>query len=248
MPPDHFSKQAAVYAQHRPLSPKGLIDYLVGLVESRQTAWDCGTGNGQTARLLADHFKTVIATDLSADQIAHAEPHPRIRYRVAVAEDSGVASDSVDLITVSQAFHWFDFEKFFKEVRRVSRPNAVIAVWCYGLHHITPEVDAVAEKYYSEIVGAYWPPEVKWVREKYLTIPFPFEEIKAPPFVMEQDWTLDQVIGNFVSWSSTQYYRKDRGQDPIDLIRNDLLAAWGDPKKAKRIRWDICLRVGRIVR
>jgi hypothetical protein len=55
-----------------------------------------------------------------------------------------------------------------------------------------------------------------------------------------------RVIGNLVSWSSTQYYRKDRGADPIELIRADLEKAWGDPETARKVSWNLYLRVGRI--
>jgi SAM-dependent methyltransferase len=195
---------------------------------------------------LADHFPEVIATDLSASQLAHAEKNPRVTYRAATAEDSGLEAASVDAVTVAQAFHWFDFGKFYAEVRRVARPGAVIALWCYGLHTITPEIDRICRKYYADIVGSYWPPEVKWVREKYRTIPFPFQEIAVPVFKMEQTWPLERVIGNFVSWSSTQYYRKDRGSDPLDLIRDELTEAWVDPQRERKVSWDIYLRAGRI--
>jgi ubiquinone/menaquinone biosynthesis C-methylase UbiE len=245
-PPDHFSRQAGEYARHRPHYPQALIRFLAGLAPRKQRAWDCATGNGQCAVSLAEYFDEVIATDLSPAQLAHAQPHPRVHYRAATAEDSGINPKSVDGITVAQAFHWLDFEKFYAEVRRVALPGAVIGLWCYGLHQISPEVDQICERYYRDIVGPYWPPEVKWVREKYRTIPFPFEEIQAPSFQMEEEWTLDRVIGNFVSWSSTQYYLKDKGADPIDLIRGDLARAWGDPHVSRKVRWEIYLRVGRV--
>jgi len=245
-PPDHFSKQAADYAKHRPLYPEALIRFLADAAPSRNRAWDCATGSGQCARALGNYFKEVIATDLSAEQIAHAAPHPRVHYRRAIGEASGIESRSVDLITVAQAFHWLDFEKFFAEAARVARPNAVIALWCYGLHTISPAIDSISQKYYSDIVGGYWPQEVKWVRERYQTIPFPFTEIPTPVFKMEEGWTLDTVIGNFASWSSTQYYIKDRGVNPIELIRKDLEKAWGDSKIRRRVTWDLFLRAGRV--
>ncbi|HEX5036968.1 MAG TPA: class I SAM-dependent methyltransferase [bacterium] len=249
-PKDHFSGQAGDYARHRPRYPESLLGFVASQARRKGRAWDCATGSGQCAVALAEHFENVIATDLSPSQLAHAEKHPRVTYRAATAEDSGVETSSVDAVTVAQAFHWFDFEKFYAEVRRVVRPGAVIALWCYGLHTIEPqthpEIDRICRKFYDDIVGPYWPAEVKWVRERYRTIPFPFEEVEAPSFRIEQEWTLSRVIGNFVSWSSTQYYRKDRGSDPIELIRADLEKAWGDPEAAKKVSWDLYLRVGRV--
>lgn len=243
---DHFSGQAGDYARHRPRYPESLIRFVAQQAVGKERAWDCATGSGQCAVALAAHFKEVVATDLSQAQIDHAEKNPHVVYRVATAEDSGIESSSVDAITVAQAFHWFDFEKFYAEVRRVARPGAVIALWCYGLHEIEPAIDRICQKYYEEIVGSYWPAEVKWVREKYKTIPFPFKEITAPGFRIEEEWNLERVIGNLVSWSSTQYYRKDKGSDPIDLIRDELTKAWGDPRKTRTARWNLYLRAGHI--
>ena len=129
---DYFSDAAASYATFRPRYPAALFDFVATLPIRRGTVWDCATGNGQAAIPLAEHFDRVIATDASADQIAHAEPHPRVSYRVALADASGLeVASSVDLVTVAQALHWFPLDRFFGEVRRVLVPDGVLAVWCY---------------------------------------------------------------------------------------------------------------------
>jgi ubiquinone/menaquinone biosynthesis C-methylase UbiE len=194
MTQDHFSKQAAAYAKSRPTYPESLFDFLASLPPRREVVWDCACGNGQASVALAKRFPKVIATDLSASQIAQAMPRDTIAYRVATAENSGLPGASVDMTTVAQAFHWLDFDKFFAEVRRVSRPGAVLAVWGYGRHSVSPEIDPVLEKYFAGIVGPYWPPDAKWLVEKYQTIPFPFEEIAAPRFRMELEWSLNQML------------------------------------------------------
>src|SRR5438128_2266209 len=95
---DLFSKQAGSYAQYRPTYPERLFDYLAGIAPARESVWDCGTGNGQAALLLASRFTHVIATDPSERQIAQATPNPRVEYRVAPAEKSGLPDSSVDLV------------------------------------------------------------------------------------------------------------------------------------------------------
>jgi ubiquinone/menaquinone biosynthesis C-methylase UbiE len=119
---DHFSPQASDYARFRPTSPRQMFQFLARLAPRHELAWDCATGSGQVAVPLADHFAHVIATDASAQQIANAEPHPRVKYRVAPAEQSGLVSGSVDLIMVAQALHWFDLDAFNAEARRVLKP------------------------------------------------------------------------------------------------------------------------------
>ncbi len=156
---DHFSAASADYARYRPDYPDRLFAYLADRAPGRRRAWDCATGNGQAARGLARHFAEVIATDASAQQIASAPPHRRVSYRVAPAEDSGLPDESVELITVAQALHWFDRPRFWPEARRVLVPRGVIAVWCYDLLSIDAEVDAVVGRLYRDVVGPYWPPE-----------------------------------------------------------------------------------------
>ena len=89
---DHFSGHAESYASFRPRYPSRLFDFVATLPLRRDLAWDCATGNGQAAVDLAERFANVIATDASERQLALAIPHPRIEYRRALAEDSGLAS------------------------------------------------------------------------------------------------------------------------------------------------------------
>src|SRR5690606_34767150 len=106
-----------------------MFTFLSSLATNHNLAWDCGTGNGQSAVSLANYFKKVYATDPSAEQISNAALNPKITYKVEKAESSSLINNSVDLITVAQALHWFDFEKFYSEVKRVLKPEGIIAVW-----------------------------------------------------------------------------------------------------------------------
>jgi SAM-dependent methyltransferase len=243
---DHFSSRAGDYLQFRPTYPPTLFDYLASLVSVRETAWDVGCGNGQAAVELARHFSRVIATDASAQQIGNAVPHPRVEYRVAPAEDPGIAEGSVDLVTIAQALHWFDFDRFYREVRRVARPGAVIAAVSYGLLSVAPEVDRILGGFYTDILGSFWPPERKFIDHGYGTIPFPFEEIVPPAFVMEKDWGFDHLTGYLETWSAVKACRKKTGKDPLDLVLKDLRSAWGEAGASRHIVWPLVLRVGRI--
>ena len=178
---DHFSKQAADYAKFRPRYPHEMFEYLGSLAPSRKLAWDCGTGNGQAAVGLASVFDRVVATDASEKQIANAEPHERVEYRMVSAEESGIQSGTVDLIMVAQALHWFDLDRFYDEVRRVLKKNSVLAASAYNLLHIEPAIDEVINRYYYEVVGPFWLPERKLV-ENFAELLFPFHELDPPKF------------------------------------------------------------------
>src|SRR5262249_31727456 len=134
------------YAACRPSPPRALVQYLAALVPTQSTAWDCGTGNGQVAVPLAEFFTHVVATDHSGDQVARARSVPNIRYCVAEAEESGLDSGTVDLITVAQAVHWFDLDKFYAEGTRVLRPGGFIAVWCYRRPRVDSRIDQIVHR------------------------------------------------------------------------------------------------------
>ena len=243
---DHFSRQAAAYTRFRPSYPQELFAWLASVTPNQELAWDCGCGNGQAAVGLASYFRRIIATDASNQQIEHAVPHERVDYRVAPAEASGIPPASVDLIVVAQALHWFDFARFYDEVRRVARPPAVIAAITYGELRCGGGMDSLLDRFYSGIVGPYWPKERRYVDEGYRTIPFPFPEISAPTFELAAEWTLQHLVGYLGTWSAVKEYRLVRGGDPLALIQQELLAGWGDPARVRQIRWPLHLRVGRV--
>lgn len=240
---DHFSAHADAYARYRPDYPPALFAWLAESAPSRGRAWDCATGSGQAAVALAEHFAEVIATDASEKQVRSAFPHPRVAYRVAPAEQSGIEDASVDAITVAQAVHWFDIPAFYREAERVLKPGGVLAVWAYAVFASTPEIDRVVDRLYRDIVGPYWPPDRGMIERGYEEVRLPFDPVDPPPFAMEKDWTLDDAIGYLGTWSATRGYIAAQGHDPVALVRDELAAAWGGG--ARRVRWPLYLKVAR---
>jgi SAM-dependent methyltransferase len=243
---DHFSRHAEAYAKFRPVYPPELFDYLAACVPQRRLAWDCGTGSGQAALGLAAHFECVLATDPSAQQIAHAVAHARVRYAVAPAESVELPASSVDLVSAAQAAHWFDLAAFYAEVGRVLKPHGVLAIWCYGLLEIAPAVDRVVRHFYHEVVGPYWPAERRHIDAGYRTLPFPFREQSAPRFWIEARWNRDALEGYLQTWSAAERYRAQRGGDPLALLAPALAEAWGARAAVRSVRWPISLRIGRV--
>ena len=147
-------------------------------------------------------------------------------------------------MSAAQALHWFDIARFFAEVRRVLAPGGIVAAWCYGLAEISPAIDEPLRRFYTDTVGPYWPPQRQLVETGYRTVAFPFTEIVLPPFVIEQDLTLEAFAGYVRTWSATQRYIAARGRDPVpDLVRA-LASPWGSA--ARRVCWPLSVRAGRV--
>ena len=192
---------------------------------------------------MAEVFERIIATDASEKQIANAERHQQVEYRVATAEKSGLASSSVDLITVAQALHWFDLDRFEAEARRVAKPRGIVAAWAYKLATVSPTIDAVVNHYYTEVVGPYWPAERVLV-EKFEELPFPFHEIETPAFTMAAEWSVEQLLGYLRTWSATQRFMAAKQQNPLEEVERALREAWSS--EMRRVIWPLTLRVGRV--
>jgi SAM-dependent methyltransferase len=243
---DHFSAQSAAYSRYRPGYPAELIDYVASLAPDRRLAVDCATGNGQAAVALAAHFDSVLAIDASSSQLERAQAHPRVRYECAAAEQMPLPDGVASLVAAAQAAHWFDFQRFYAECRRVLVPGGVFAAWTYEKFRVDPQVDAVIDDFYAHAVGRYWPPERRYVEEGYRTLPFPWREEPAPRFALETQWDLDQVMGYLATWSSVQRYKEaHRGDDPLPTLRQRLTPLWPVDGGARLVAWPIHLRVGR---
>jgi SAM-dependent methyltransferase len=241
-----FTTVAREYADFRPGYPPELFEWLARVSPARDAVWDAGCGSGQASAALAERFSVVHATDVAAEQIAAAKPHPRIRYAVAPAEACGLPDASVDLVTVAQALHWFDVEAFYAEARRVARPDALLVVWNYPRPVFDePALDAVFQDFYSNVVGPYWPAGRKHVEANYTTLPFPQPELPHPPFSLDLDWSFSQVIGYVSSWSATARYRAARGADPVPLLADSLRKTWPGDTPA-RLRMPLGMRVAKI--
>jgi ubiquinone/menaquinone biosynthesis C-methylase UbiE len=246
MAKDLFSQQAAIYARYRPVYPRELFDYILSFVPQRTSAWDCATGNGQAAVALANYFELVTATDHSEQQLQQTIPHQKIAYALAGIENTGLPDHCFDLITVAQAYHWFDFEAFHREVVRVARPEAVVAIWGYSLIQTAdPDLQSLIDLFYKEKTGPYWDAERKYVDDHYSTVPFPYRELPDRSFQINVAWTKVDLIGYLNTWSSVQHFIKANGYNPVDEFAATLSTAWPDDE-SRSFYFPLFLRLGQV--
>lgn len=240
---DRFSNHAKQYAIFRPTYPKELYDFIFSHVKKFDVAWDCGTGNGQVARDLSTRFKVVEATDISEQQLANAYKAENIFYTKA-DEKTNFPDAHFDLITVAQAIHWFNISEFFKEVKRVAKKDAIIAVWGYSLPTLNPEVDKRLQEFYSKVVGPYWDKERRLIDAQYKTILFPCSEIRTPEFSLSLKWNLEEFQGYLSTWSSVQKYIQANQINPVESFMKEILPLWKSDRQ--NINFPLFLRLGKI--
>lgn len=242
---DNFSKQAATYKKYRPTYPTEIYQTLIKLTKKKKQCWDCGTGNGQVAVQLANHFETVYATDISQKQLDHAEKKSNIIYRLERAEKTNFADNQFDLITVAQAVHWFDFDTFNKEVKRVGKNGGIISIWGYGLLKINPTINRIIDHFYQNIIGPYWNDERKHIDHEYQSIPFDFKEIPTKnDYKIIVNWNVKQLEGYFNSWSSVQHFKKQHpDKNPVNEVIDSIKKHW-EKEAVKKITFPVFMRNG----
>ena len=260
---DHFSAHADAYAAHRPTYPAALVDFLAELAPRTGLAWEAGCGSGQLSVALAGRFDRVIATDASAEQLARATAHPRVEYRRARAEGSGLptasqagsatkgAASGVDLAVAAQAAHWFDIDGYYAEVRRVAATHAAIALVSYGPTLIAPGIDPIVEEFRVGTLAPHWAPERRHVEDGYRSLPFPFAEVEPPELVMRVEWTLSNLLAYMRTWSALRSMEAPRRQALLQDLRARLAPVWAgaegdDAAEGTRrvVTWPLSVRAG----
>ncbi|KAI5057274.1 hypothetical protein GOP47_0027289 [Adiantum capillus-veneris] len=250
-----FIEQASLYAAARPDYPSSLFSFLASLSSHHQRAWDVGTGSGQAAFAIAEHYESVIATDTSETQLAHARKRDNIQY---VCTRPGLSQEdlenivggegTVDIVIVAQALHWFDLESFYANVKKVlKKPGGVLAAWCYTEPVVCEEVDKVFWDFYNQS-GPYWDPARKLVDDEYKSLHFPFEPIRTldgtGPFRFESKKVMNvEAFLTYLGSMSVLQGARSKGVELLHESRKSAFrAAWGDG--VRTVTYPIHLRVG----
>ena len=246
MPKDLFSGHAKEYVAFRPNYPDELIRFIIRHVAKFDCAWDCGTGNGQVAKMLAPFFGHVEATDISTNQLDQAPQINNVTYRLSRAEASPFSDNTFDLICVGQAVHWFEVDKFFSESNRVANKNAIMALFGYSLVRFNDAFNEVLDRFYNDFIYSYWEGERKIVDSEYQSIHFPFEELPTKNFKIEVNWSLADLEGYLNTWSSVQKYIKINRINPVDDLMSQLKPLWNG--ESQSVYFPVFLRLGRIIK
>jgi ubiquinone/menaquinone biosynthesis C-methylase UbiE len=241
---DRFSDRSSLYRRARPTYPPELFEALAAVAPGRELAWDCGSGNGQAALALAHHFAAVHASEPSAQQLAEAQPHERVTYVEERAEDVSLPDASCDLVLAAQALHWFDLDLFYAQVRRVLKPNGMLAAIGYDWMYVDPAIDAAINDQLMPLLAPYWAPQNALLWAGYRSIPFPGEEVRLGAFAIYRDWSFAEVSAYMSSWSAFRAFQAAGGGDQAEAVLHHLQMLWGDP--VRRVVMPLFIRAARL--
>nr|XP_025976890.1 putative methyltransferase DDB_G0268948 isoform X1 [Dromaius novaehollandiae] len=226
---------AAVYQKYRFAPGEELQQTILSYVREKRTnpielVVDVGCGSGQGTRFLAEHFRKVVGADISEAQIQEARDAPsppNLSYLVCPAEELPFEDGSVDLLTSFTAVHWFDIEKFMKEVNRVVKPRGCVALSTYTADmslrygHCSEKLTQIFRET-TDLIFKYAHTRVKHVLEDYKEIfeALPFQDKKRITDIFDKiPMTVAGVVGYFESFSPYQAYMKDDPEAAKTLLQ-----------------------------
>ncbi|KAM8806821.1 putative methyltransferase [Eudromia elegans] len=226
---------AAVYQKYRFAPGRELQQMILTYLQEKrggpaELVVDVGCGSGQGTRFLAEHFKKVVGTDISEAQIQEgrdASCPPNLSYLVCPAEELPFEDGSVDLLTSFTAAHWFDIEKFMKEVKRVLKPRGCVALSTYTVDmrlHYGNCSEKLTQIFGEtrDLIFKYSHSRVKHVLEDYKEIfeALPFQDKKRVTDIFDKiPMTVAGVVGYLESVSPYQAYMKDDPEAAKTLLQ-----------------------------
>lgn len=242
-----WSGETALYDETRPHAPNILLDICSQLIHlpGPPVVVDLGSGTGFSTALWAQRARQVIGIEPNAEMRTQAErqqllsPHAkRIRYRDGLSTQTGLAADSIDIVTCSQSLHWMEPEPTFAEVARILRPGGLFVAYDYDW---PPTVHWEVEQAYHDVIARFRQMRAEraidrgvksWSKEKHLTRmqeSGQFRYVKELVIHQIEEGNAERFIGLTLSYGIARYLKQgylteqEVGLDHLKRITHDFI-------------------------
>ena len=215
---EKFTGKADFYDKFRPSYPNELIDWLYEKTGAKTVA-DIGAGTGIFTKCLSAKPWKITAVEPNADMLEILRQNvPFVEIMNAPAENTGIPSNSIDLVTAAQAFHWFDKENFKMECKRIFTAGGRLAiVWnSHGKNEFRYERDRIFDKYCgmsNSMMGSATEGD-KFLRNEY------FSKMEFFQIDNNMNMTEEQFIGYSLSHSYSIKADNEQYEKFVDELRN----------------------------
>jgi len=260
---DLFANQAKEYAIYRPQYTSSFLGNIVLKANPELTsleqisstkklekrAVDVATGTGFVASFLADFYSSVTGIDQSKNQLTNAIKKDNIEYKTGSAYDLGIEKESVDLITIAQAIHWLDTNKFYDECARVLKKNGALAIIGYATPILLDSsLNELFQTYYK-FTGPFWECSRALLDTRYadLNLP-PFNDIQKIEEPLNKTLPAASFVNYMKTWSAYQVYleKKDpKSENELELFTKRFYEMVGGEQKLIEVTWPMFAIVSR---
>ena len=120
-------------------------------------------------------------------------------------------------------------------------------MWCYNTTLVEPGIDRSIARFQHVRVGPYWPSGRQYTKDGYRTLPFPYDRLEIPPFLMRCRWSRSQLLGYIDTWSAVRRCRAKEGANPMNDFRHELSLLWPDADEVREVRWPLHVVAGRSI-
>lgn len=206
-PQERFTSRVESYRRHRPGYPQQIVALLERECRLRtdSTIADIAAGTGLLTEIFLEQNYAVTAVEPNTAMReaceSLVEKYPKFRCVAGNAEATGFADDSVDLITVAQAMHWFDLKRAREEFRRILTPSG----WCAIIYNNRRMSGDSFHEGYERILRDfgtdYQKVQSSHLHDDKLAAFFAPSEMRQAAFVNAQDLTLEGLEGRILSSS-----------------------------------------------
>ncbi len=228
---NYFAHASAAmrYASSRPYFHPVVIERIKAHLKLEQpilTALDVACGTGQSSLALKAICENVTGVDVSPEMLEFARQNPGIEFLESGAENLLFENSSFELLTVSNAFHWFDRPRFLNEAYRVLKPNAWLVVYFNAWDSKMLEKPGVLETWGNVHFERYPTPprdNKPMTESEASSYGFRFDPIET--YQNTVVFTLEQCV-NYLSTQSNMIAKLEQGtlnlEDALNQIRTEL--------------------------